>query len=159
MDEPAVWGGIWLAAAAVLGVGEMLTAGTFWLMPFAVAAVPAAIVSFVGAPVAVGWLVFLAVSVAAFLGLRPLAARLDIDVPTIPGIGSNRLIGHEAVVTVAIPAGSDGTGRVRIGGEIWNAMSRDDIALPEGTDVEVVEVRGTRVVVHPTPDSELGRYL
>lgn len=157
MDDPVVWGGIWMAAAAVLGVAEMASAGTFWLAPFAVGAVPAAIVSFLGAPIAVGWLVFLVCSVGAFLAMRPLAQRLDIDSPQIPGFGANRLIGVEAVVTDDIPFGVGSHGMVKVGGESWNAVSSMEIALPVGTPVRIVEVQGTRVVVEPAPDTDLRR--
>jgi len=159
MDDPTAWGGIWLAAAALLGIGEMATAGSFWLAPFAIAAVAAAIVSFLGAPVALGWLVFLAISVLAFLGMRPLARRLDLDVPDQLGIGSNRLIGHVALVVEEIPAGIEVSGMVKAGGETWNAMSATEMALPVGTEVNIVEVKGTRVIVEPSPESGLDRYL
>ena len=158
MEDPVVWGGIWLAAAATLGVGEMVTAGTFWLLPFAAAAIPAAIVSFLGAPILVGWLVFLIGSVVCFAAMKPLAERFDIDTPNIPGIGSNRLIGHDALVVEAIPGGVESQGMIRAGGETWNAISIDEMALPTGTEVQIVEVRGTRVVVSPTPASGLDRF-
>ena len=38
MDSPAVWAFIWLAVAATFGVGEILVAGTFFLLPFAAGA-------------------------------------------------------------------------------------------------------------------------
>ncbi len=158
MDDPVVWGGIWLAAAATLGIGEMLAAGTFWLAPFAIAAVPAAIVSFIGLPIAVGWIVFLVGSVLAFLGIRPLAKRLDIDVPPIPGIGANRLIGQEATVTEGIPAGAEQTGMIKAGGETWTALSATELGLPVGTAVQIVQVRGTKVMVTPAVEAGLDRY-
>jgi len=158
MDDPVVWGGIWLAVAAVFGVSEMASAGTFWLAPFAVAALPASIVSFIGAPIAVGWLVFLFGSVLAFLAMRPLAKRLDLDVPAVPGIGANRLVGHEAVTVEGIPFGTETHGMVRAGGETWNAITADELAIPAGTAVRIIEVRGTRVVVEPAPDSDLHRF-
>jgi membrane protein implicated in regulation of membrane protease activity len=158
MDDPVVWGGIWLAVAASMGVSEMVSAGSFWLAPFAVAALPASIVSFIGAPVAVGWLVFLFGSVVAFLAMRPLAKRLDLDVPPTPGIGANRLVGHEAVIVEEIPFGTETQGMVRAGGETWNAITADEMAIPAGAAVRIVEVRGTRVVVEPAPDSDLHRF-
>ncbi len=159
MDDPVVWGGIWLAVAATLGISEMTSGNSFWLAPFAVAALPASIVSFIGAPVAVGWLLFLVGSVASFLAMRPLAKRLDLDVPHIPGIGANRLVGYEAVTLEEIPYGSDTHGMIKAGGETWNAVTDQDIAIPVGTPVLIIEVRGTRVVVEPAPDSELHRFI
>ena len=158
MEDPVVWGGIWLAVAAVLGVAEMSSGSTFWLAPFAVAALPASIVSFIGAPIAVGWLLFLVGSVACFLAMRPLAKRLDLDVPHTPGIGANRLVGSEAVTVEEIPYGTDTQGAIKAGGETWNAVTDHDIAIPAGAAVRIIEVRGTRVVVEPAPDSELHRF-
>lgn len=158
MDDPAVWGGIWLAVAAVLGVSEMASGSSFWLAPFAVAAIPASVVSFLGAPVPVGFLLFLIGSVACFLAMRPLANRLDVEVPHIPGIGANRLVGHEAVTVEEIPYGTDTQGMIKAGGETWNAVTDHDIAIPVGTSVRITEVRGTRVVVEPAADSELHRF-
>ena len=158
MDDPVVWGGIWLAVAAVLGVSEMASGSTFWLAPCAVAALPASIASFIGAPVALGWLLFLIGSIVCFLAMRPLAKQLDEDLPHVPGIGANRLVGHEAVTIEEIPYGPDTQGMVKAGGETWNAVTDHDIAIPADTAVRIVEVRGTRVVVEPAPDSELHRF-
>ena len=38
MDEPETWRWIWLVTTAVLAIGEMASAGTFFLAPFAVGA-------------------------------------------------------------------------------------------------------------------------
>ena len=38
---------------------------------------------------------------------------------------------------------------VRVGAEDWRADAADDIALPVGARVRVLEVRGTRLVVEP----------
>ena len=158
MDDPVVWGGIWLAVAAVLGISEMASGSSFWLAPFAIAALPASIVSFLGAPIELGWLLFFIGSIVTFLAMRPLAKRLDVDVPHIPGIGANRLVGHEAVTIETIPFGTDTHGMIRAGGEIWNAITDDNIEIPAGSPVRITSIRGTRVVVEPAPDSDLSRF-
>lgn len=71
MSDSAVWAAIWLATAAAFGIGEILIAGSFFLLPFAVGALAASIVSVIGAPVLASWATFLVVSVISFLGLRP----------------------------------------------------------------------------------------
>ncbi len=150
MDDPEVWRWVWLAAAVTFGLGEMTSPGSFFLAPFAVGAAVAAAVSFVGAPVAVGWLLFVAVSVVAFLGLRPLARRLDTGLANPRGVGARRLVGEEGVVLESVPAGPDALGLVRIGREQWRAQSLHGVPIDPGTTVTVLEVRGTRVVVLPT---------
>lgn len=149
MDSPAVWAFIWLAVAASFGVGEILLAGSFFLVPFAVGALVASIVSFLGAPVLVGWVLFIVVSIAVFLALKPLAKRLDKALPNPIGIGANRLIGAQGQVHADIPRGSNNTGLIRVGGEEWLAEGRDGMGVPSGTQVRVLEVRGTRVIVEP----------
>lgn len=147
MEDPTVWAGIWLAVAVLFGIGEILAPGSFFLVPFAVGAVAASLVSFFGAPVVVGWIVFIVMSLITFFALRPLARKLDIDIPNPTGIGANRLVGHAALVNAAIPA--NGAGSVNIGPEEWKAEGINGVGFPLGTNVRVVEVRGTRVVVEP----------
>lgn len=149
MDSPAVWAFIWLTVAASFGVGEILVAGTFFLVPFAVGALVASIVSFLGAPVLVGWVLFIVVSIAVFLALKPLAKRLDRALPNPIGIGANRLIGALGLVHADIPSGSSNTGLIRIGGEEWQAEGRDGMGVPSGTQIRILEIRGTRVIVEP----------
>ncbi|MGH9243398.1 MAG: NfeD family protein [Acidimicrobiales bacterium] len=148
MDSPEVWRWIWLVAAVVFGVGEMASPGTFFLLPFAVGAVVAAGLAFLGAGLGFEWLAFVGVSLAVFAALRPVARRLDLNEPT-EGIGAKRLIGQSAHVLEAIPAGAHELGLVRIHREEWRAESVDGSAVPVGGTARVVDVRGTRVVVHP----------
>lgn len=155
MDSPALWAGIWLAVAATFGIGEILVAGSFFLAPFAAGAVVAAIVSVFGAPVLVSWLVFILASLGFFFLLRPLAKRLDLELPNPLGTGANRLIGLTGSVIESIPSGVAHTGQVKIGGEQWRAEGRDGMGLPEGVKIRIVEVKGTRVIVEPANDEAL----
>ena len=150
VDDPELWRWVWLAAAVAFGLGEMASAGSFFLGPFALGAAGAAAVSFLGAPVAIGWLVFVVGSAAAFAALRPLAARLDASAKNPPGVGATRLVGEHGVVLTEVPAGPDEVGSVRIGREEWRAEALDGGPLAPGTHVTVLEVRGTRVIVYPT---------
>ncbi len=154
MDDPTVWAGIWLAVAVLFGIGEILAPGSFFLVPFAIGAVGASLISFFGVPVIGGWIIFIILSLATFFALRPLARKLDLDLPNPTGIGANRLVGHIATVNTAIP--SKGAGMVMIGPEEWKAEGRDGMGIPSGSDVRVLKVRGTRVVVEPANTTGLG---
>jgi membrane protein implicated in regulation of membrane protease activity len=147
MESPEFWRWVWVVAAALFALGEMTTAGSFFLLPFAVGALLAAVLAFLGADVAVEWLAFVAVSAGSFAALRPLARRLDRDEPT-DGIGSRRLIGEHGTVLDDIPGGHHELGLARIGREEWRAESVDERPIAAGSRVRVVDVRGTRVVVH-----------
>lgn len=150
MDDPETWRWVWLAAMVAFGLGEMASAGTFFLAPFAVGAAVAAVVSFLGAPIGLGWLVFVVGSLATFGALRPVARRLDTTNRTPLGVGATRLVGEQGVVLRPVPAGPDELGLVRIGREEWRAQSFDGSPIDPGTPVTVLEVRGTRVIVFPT---------
>lgn len=151
--SPELWRWIWLIAAVVFGVGELSVAGSFFLAPFAVGALVAAILAFAGVDVSIEWLVFTGVSIGALLALRPLARRLDLEGPTT-GIGSNRQIGQTARVIQPIDPEAH-TGTVRLGAETWRAETGDGRAVPAGSIVSVIEVRGTRLIVRPDPTAVL----
>ena len=150
MDDPELWRWVWLGATVVFGLGEMSSPGSFFLAPFAIGAAFAALLSFVGAPVGLAWLVFVVVSFGAFAALRPLARRLDAAGGNPRGVGAGRLVGESGIVLHRVPPGPDAVGLVRVGREEWRAQSADGSPIPEDTQVTVVEVRGTRVVVFPT---------
>lgn len=149
MDNPAVWAVFFLAVSAGFGIGEIAMAGTFFLLPFAIGSLVAAIISLLGIGLSISFPVFIAVSFAVFLGFRPLAKRLEHDTPDVAGIGANRLVGVTGNVIEAIPPNPGEAGMVRVGAEEWKADTAEDVALPVGLKVRVLEVRGTRLVVEP----------
>jgi len=140
--DSELWRWIWIAAAFVFGVGEVFTAG-FFILPFAVGAVVAAILAWLNVAVGVQWAAFLVVSLLALIGLRRLAPA---DEPQ-PSVGANRLIGGVGKVLETIEPIHD-QGRVKIETEEWRATTDVD-RIEEGTTVRVVAVRGTRLVVEP----------
>ena len=146
MDSPETWRWIWLVATALFLAGELATAGTFFLVCFAVGAALAALLAFLGVAVPLEWLAFVAGSAGAFAAFFPLRQRLDRRLPQT-GIGAGRLIGEVAVVVRALPPGA--VGLVRVTGEEWRAESADGAAFDEGDRVRILEVRGTRVIVGP----------
>jgi membrane protein implicated in regulation of membrane protease activity len=138
----------WVVAACLLGIGEMHTGG-FYLLPFALGAALAAVVSLAGVGALLSVLVFLAASGIIVLTLRPVARRHRRLPPAIR-TGAAALVGKRAMVLERI-ANDEGVGCVRIdGGEVWTARSFDDDQVIEaGECVEVVEIRGaTALVMH-----------
>jgi len=133
----------WLIAAAVFGVGEIATLG-FFLAPFAIGALVAAVISAVGAGDVIAFVVFLAVSVAALAALRPIARSHRRQPPALR-TGTAALVGRTATVVERIEGD---TGCVRLEGEIWRARAFDDDEVIEpGAKVQVIEIRGVTAVV------------
>jgi membrane protein implicated in regulation of membrane protease activity len=145
MDSPEQWRWLWLVAAGFFAVGEMLTPASFFMAPFALGSFVAAILAFAGVSVPVEFAVFLLVSIATLIALRPLSRRLDRTVID-QRVGSRRLLGRSATVLTAIPAG-DEVGMVRVDREEWRAQSVDGVPIPAGAQVKVADVVGTRVIV------------
>ena len=136
---------LWLIAAAIFGVGEIVTLG-FFLAPFAGGALLAALVTGLGAPGAVGWGVFLVVSAVLLLALRPIA-RSHRRLPPQLRTGTAALVGRTVLVVERI-ANDEGVGSVRIDGEVWTARAYDDDEVIEaGKRVQVMEIRGATALV------------
>jgi membrane protein implicated in regulation of membrane protease activity len=156
MDEPEQWRWIWLAVAFVFAVGEMATPGSFFLFPFAVGALVAAVLAFADVGLTAEWIAFVAVSVGAVAAFRPLARRLDLAGDD-HGVGARRLIGQTGTVLREIPGGSE-LGLVRVDREEWRAESFDGSLIASGSAVKVADIQGTRVIVAPagqiTPRSQ-----
>jgi membrane protein implicated in regulation of membrane protease activity len=136
----------WVVVACLLGVGEMHQGG-FYLLPFALGAGLAAVVSLLGVGALLSAIVFLAASAIIVLTLRPVAMRHRRLPPAIR-TGAAALVGRRAMVLERI-ANDEGVGCVRIdGGEVWTARSFDDDRVIEaGERVEVVEIRGATALV------------
>ena len=147
MDSPEEWRWIWLVGAFMFALGEMASPGSFFLLPFAVGALVAALLAFADIGLTIEWIAFLGVSAGSLLALRPLARRLDLA-DDDRGVGSRRLIGQNALVLQEIP-GHHELGLVRVHREEWRAESLDGSPIAPGAVVKVAEVEGTRVIVLP----------
>jgi len=136
---------LWLIAAVIFGVGELATLG-FFLAPFAGGALIAALITGAGASTAVGWAVFLVVSVTLLAALRPVA-RSHRRRPALLRTGTAALVGSTGTVVERI-ANDEGVGCVRIGGEVWTARTYlDGEVIEAGKRVQVVEIRGATALV------------
>jgi membrane protein implicated in regulation of membrane protease activity len=145
MNDPESWRWLWLTLAFVFAVGEIMTPGSFVLLPFAIGAALATVGAFLGLPVAAEWVLFIVASVASLLALRPVARHLDREAQD-SGVGSRRLVGQPAMVLREIP-GRGELGMVRVGREEWRADSINGGPIPEGVTVRVADVQGSHVVV------------
>lgn len=135
----------WILLAVAFSVGEILNL-SFFLAPFAVGALVAALVSAAGLALAPAVAVFLVVSAAAFGGLRPIARR-HLKTPPQIRTGTAALIGQSALVVERIENRA-GLGAIKLDGEIWTARAFDeDAEIEPGTRVQVIEIRGATALV------------
>jgi membrane protein implicated in regulation of membrane protease activity len=135
---------LWLIAAVLLAIGELLTPGMFFLGPVALAAVGAAVGAGIGAGIVLQLIVFIAVSFASLAFLRPIARR-HIQMPALTRTGTAALVGTKALVLQRVDTNG---GRVRIGGEEWSARAFfEGQTLEPGARVEVAKIDGATALV------------
>jgi membrane protein implicated in regulation of membrane protease activity len=136
---------IWLIAAVALAVGEMLNL-SFYLFPFAIGALGAALVALVGLGTPAAFAAFAVLTAVSFTIIRPIARR-HVHMPAQLRTGTAALIGRSAVVLEDIDNDA-GRGSVRLDGEVWTARAYDDDhGYAAGTRVTVIEIRGATALV------------
>lgn len=134
----------WLVIMAVLLVVEIATLGltTIW---FAAGALVAFVIAIFNLPI---WLqvgVFIVVSVVMLIFTRPAAAKYLNSKTTKTNVDS--LIGKSAKVTKTIN-NIQSEGQVVVNGMEWTARSsEDDVTIPEGTIVTILEIKGVKLIV------------
>lgn len=144
VEDIQFWLWLWVGAAVVLGIGEMVTAG-FFLLPFAIAAVVSAILALLGVNWIIQLVAFAVFSVLSLIFLRRFAkSEEDIMHP----VGAKRYLNAKGTVIETVDPFT-GEGRVRVETEEWRATTDLEQTLEPGTPVIVVEVRGSRMVVQP----------
>jgi membrane protein implicated in regulation of membrane protease activity len=136
---------IWVIAAAVLGVAELLTT-TLALGLIAVGALAAALTSALGGDIGLQAGAFVVVSLAGIVVIRPLGLRRLRRRPALR-TGTAALVGATGHVLADV---SPHGGRIRIGGEEWSARPYDEVSvIPTGSTVDILQIKGATALVHP----------
>lgn len=141
----------WLTLAIVLEVLELASMDLILLMLGLGAGSAALTAVFTDSfPIQAG--VATAVSLGCLLLIRPpLIKRLHNGPDLVTGI--DRLIGMRSITTTDVSALNPG--RIKIDGEDWKAVPFDDqMVIPEGQPVEVLQIRGATALVHPIPANQ-----
>ena len=112
---------IWFAAGALASMLVCLLGGALWLLI----------------------VVFFTVSIVLFAVLWPMAKRHLRS--RIVATNTDALIGRVCMVTEDIDPLEGG--RVKLGDVTWRAHSKNAVAIPAGTLVTVLQIRGAKVLV------------
>jgi membrane protein implicated in regulation of membrane protease activity len=145
MDSQLV---MWIVLAAALAVLEIATMG-FVALYFALGAIAAAIVAWLGADMPWQLLAFAATGVVLMVATRPFLKR-KLESPAVH-TNVDRMVGKRGVVTIAIDNDAN-TGQIRVGTEYWTARWPE--AAPGATigvdeRVEIIAVEGVTARVRP----------
>lgn len=135
---------MWLVIFVILLGVEIATMAltTIW---FAVGALAAFALSFTSVSTEVQLAVFVVVSFAALVLVRPFAKKyVNGD---ITKTNADSLIGKQARVTAEVD-NLNATGAAVINGQEWMARSvQDDLVIQEGTIVTVKNIQGVKLIV------------
>lgn len=132
---------IWLIAFLVFLGLEIITPGVFFFLCFSTGAVFSMLASLLGATFQTELIIFCVISVASLLIIRPLF-KMYMDKKKID-TNVDSLIGAPAIVIEEIKAKSNG--KVKVGGEIWLAVCKEDVEI--GSNVVIEAVDGTKLIV------------
>lgn len=134
----------WLIAAGIFFIIEMATIGflVFWL---GIGALLAMVTSFITDNIFIQALVFVITSTLLLIFTRPLVNKF-IKIPKEIKTNAYSIIGKKGIVISKIN-NIEGTGQIKMDGEIWSAKSATDEDIPENTEVEIVEIDGVKAVV------------
>ena len=135
---------LWAAVALICLILE-LTAGDFFIICFAIGAVPAAIVAAIGAGTYYQIVVFAVVTLVSLFYVRPFAKRYLHKGEDNRVSNADALLGRKGRVVETIRAG--GFGRVQIDGDVWKAVSRGDADILQDTVVTVIDRASTIITV------------
>ena len=147
----SVWTYIWLA---ILIVSILVEAGTMGLdsIWFTAGALIAWALAMFEVSEWIQCLVFVLVSGLLLFFTRPLVKKYVT--PKIQPTNVDAIIGREGVVSEAIRP-LEGTGQVKVGGQIWSARTDEQTdCIPEGTIVTILRVEGVKLFVRPKQSSE-----
>ncbi len=138
---------IWLIAAGLLFLGELLVADMSLLMLGTAAAITAG-VAVVDIPVWVEILVFGVASVALILAIRPMLRRRLLKNSQEHKFDDSELAGKRAEVIEPVSDQAQSGGMVRVAGELWSARSANPgDTYSAGESVQVLSIDGTTAVV------------
>lgn len=133
----------WGVVFAVMVIAEL---ASFQLISiwFAVGALVTFIAALLGAELGVQTLVFVLVSILLLAFTRPLLKKFAVKKVQPTNIELD--VGKTAVVIEEINNKLD-TGRARLNGVDWKAVSADDSIIPRGSIVKIDNIKGTKLYV------------
>ena len=120
---------------------EIVTTGIFFFLCFSTGAMFAMIFSLLGVGIQTELIIFSCVSLVSILLIRPLFKKYFEKKKIETNVDS--LIGTPAVVVEEIKSNSNG--KIKVGGEIWLAVCKENVAV--GKEVIIDAVDGTKLVV------------
>lgn len=137
---------IWLMLAGVFLIFEALTVGflIFWL---SIGALLTMIVSLFTKNLIIQMSVFVLSSTILIFATKPFVKKIAKNETSLK-TNVYSIIGKVGIVIQEINS-IDSTGQIKVGGEVWSATCKNDMTIPNGTEVEVLDIKGVKTIVTP----------
>lgn len=141
---------IWLIIAGICLIIEIMTVG-FLIFWFAIGAILAMITSLFTSNLIIQTSVFVVSSAILILATKPFVQKF-INNKNEVKTNVYSTVGKTGIVTQDIDW-VQSLGQVKVDGEVWSALSFDNKNIPQGTEVEIKEIKGVKAIVAPTQKS------
>jgi len=137
----------WLILFIFFILAEIFTVNlvSIW---FALGSIVALGLSIAGATPIVQGISFFIVSILALAAFLYFKGSLKLTNSTIEKTNADRIIGKDGIVIETIDY-LQGKGQVKVDGQIWTAESKDNAIIIEGITVQILEIKGVKVIVKP----------
>lgn len=136
---------VWLIIAGLFFIGEIATVG-FLIFWFGIGALIAMVVSLFTSNIIIQTTVFVISSTILIFATKPFVKKFADVKKTNTNVYS--IIGKKALVIKTInPIHS--IGQIKLNGEVWTAESENNEVIEEGSEVEVLEIKGVKAIVKP----------
>ena len=134
---------VWLVVTAICLLVEFITPSALVSIWFVVGGIVALLLSLFNCMTMIQIIVFVVVSIASIIILRPIATRY-VQVNKV-ATNADRIIGEEAVVLKAIS--KDEWGQVKVFGSVWSAISVDEMFIDKNERVKIIAIDGAKLIV------------
>ena len=137
---------IWLIIAGICLIIEIITVG-FLIFWFAIGSLLAMVVSLFTDNLIIQTSVFVISSTILIFVTKPFVNKFVNQKNTIQ-TNVYSTIGKIGIVTKEISS-INSIGQIKVDGEIWSAIGFNDMNIPQGTEVEIKEIKGVKAIVSP----------
>ena len=146
---------LWIISGLLLWIIEIFTPG-FVAGVFGTACLLVSPFAYANLSLKLQLLIFgIATAIVAF-GVRPLMLKHFYGQEAKTQTNVDALLGKSGLVTEMIDNAA-GTGRVKLGGEIWRAVTTDNTRVETGQEVVVQGIEGCKVLVKTVTKNEGGK--
>lgn len=134
---------IWIIVAGIFFVAEIFTTGflVFW---FGLSALIVTFLSFIIPDLIIQTTIFLILSVILIFATRPLVNKFLKTDSVNTNVFSS--IGKHGIVIKELDS-IQGTGQIKVNGEIWSAEEINGNKVPKDAEVVIVKISGVKAIV------------